>query len=699
MLLALFSSAQEVQWASRVISFSSELSSGEFAAREILGRPDVLPTGGDSPNAWMPANPNDESYVLVGFDKPHKIQQIAIAESFNPTAIYQILAYDTKDNEYLINTFTPRPVNLNGRMLNVFLDQTSYEVHAIKVILRGTAVPGYSGIDAIGIADSKVPVSVSVDVATGISEIITLEKLDNTVNSEYRETRPLVSPDGKILYFSRKNHPENVGGIADPEDIWYAEFDQLLKDWDEAKNIGSPLNNTGANYISSISPDGNSMTVILGNQYQKNEKMKPGVSISTRTSTGWSKPLPLDIVNPFIENNDGDYFLAQNRQILIFAVERFDSYGNKDIYISFQMADGRWTEPLNLGDDINTASNENAPFLASDNETLYFSSGGYSGFGGSDIFISRRLDESWQNWTTPENLGDQINSAEDDIFFNIPPSGQYAYFSRGNTAYDADIYRVQLPIFFQPSPVVTVFGRILDAGTSAPVRARIKYELLPEMADLGYTVSDSLTGEYEMVIPVGSLFRYTVDINGSSLLVDTIDLETMKNYQEINRDIYLDVDKTGRDIAVTTEKPSELADEQGEKLEPVEDAVTISEGVLSIRVAFDFDSYRISQNSYPDLDRIVNLLKNTPTDIIIAGHTCDIGTDSYNMILSKSRARAVFEYLVRKGVDPEKLIVTGYGNERPVDSNQTLEGKKKNRRVEFIRRDQFIRYNYKYENN
>jgi OmpA-OmpF porin, OOP family len=174
--------------------------------------------------------------------------------------------------------------------------------------------------------------------------------------------------------------------------------------------------------------------------------------MTTRTSSGWKNPVRSDIINSFIENNDGDYFLAQNREMLIFAVERFDAFGNKDIYISFQMADGRWTEPLNLGNDINTAGNENAPFLASDNETLYFSSGGLQRFWRFGYFISRRLDESWQNWTTPENLGDQINSAEDDIFFNIPPSGQYAYFSRGNTAYDADIFRVQLPVFSSLHP-------------------------------------------------------------------------------------------------------------------------------------------------------------------------------------------------------------------------------------------------------
>jgi len=694
---------QEVQWAVRVISYSSELSPKEYAADQILGKPDVLPAGGDNPNAWMPADPTKEEFIKVGFDLPQKIQQVAIAESFNPTAIYQLYAYDAQDNEYLMNTFTPRSINLNGRLLNVFFDQTSYEVHAIKLVLRGIMVPGYNGIDAIGITDSKIPISVSVEVVPNISEDIQIDKLDKNVNSEYKETRPIVSPDGQVLYFSRRNHPENVGGIDDPEDIWFSEFDHAINEWMEAQNIGRPLNNPGANFISSISPDGNAMTVILGNQYQKNERMKPGVSISTKSSKGWSKPVPLDMVNPFIENNDGDYFLAQNRKTLIFSVERFDSFGGKDLYVSFQMTDGRWSEPLNLGKDINTTNVENGPFLAADDETLYFSSNGYSGYGAADIYLSRRLDDTWQRWTRPENLGNKINSDEEDIFFNIPPSGQYAYFTKGNTEYDADIYRVELPLFYQPSPVVTLFGKIYNSETLEPVKARIQYAMLPEQTSLGYTISDSITGEYKMVLPAGSKFKYRVDIEEYLLLEDTIDLGPLNNYQEINKDLYIDPDMIRMALSVFVRQSSKMKDAEtigksdDEPFKSMEDAIEINDGVLSVRIQFDFDSYRIKENSFSDLNRILNLLKNTPVDIIIAGHTCDIGNDSYNLILSESRARAVYEYLIKEGVDPEKMAIRGYGETRPLSPNTEQGGREKNRRVEFIRKDQFIRYDAKYE--
>jgi hypothetical protein len=197
---------------------------------------------------------------------------------------------------------------------------------------------------------------------------------------------------------------------------------------------------------------------MLGNRYHKNKDMKPGVSISTINNNGWTDPIPVDINNAFIENNDGHYFLTQSRESLLLSVNRFDTYGRKDIYVSFLLPDGSWSEPLNLGNTINTSNDENSPFLAADNKTLYFSSKGYSGYGGYDVYISRRLDDSWKNWTEPENLGNSINTEEDEIFFNIPPAGEFAYYSKTNTEYDADIYKIQLPLFFKPEPIALMKG-------------------------------------------------------------------------------------------------------------------------------------------------------------------------------------------------------------------------------------------------
>jgi len=697
--------AQDVQWASEVIEFSSELSPKEYSAIQIIGIPNVLPEGGDSPNAWLPSNPNKEEYIKVGFERPARIQQIAVAESYNPSATFQVYTYDGSGNEYLINTFTPRPVPLKGRLLNVLFDLTPYEVHAVKLVINGISVPGYSGIDALAISGSDTPIEVEIVTAPNVADGIDTEKLSDNVNSEYKEMRPLIAPDGKTLYFSRRNHPENVGGTDDDEDIWFSELDEETGEWLEAKNLGEPLNNDGSNFISSVTPDGNSMMVMLGNRYDKNKEMKPGVSVSRKTSSGWTKPEELDITNAFIENNDGHYFLAQNRQTIIMAVERFDSYGGKDIYVTFEQDNGKWSEPLNLGNDINTAHTENSPFLAADDETLYFSSKGYSGYGGADIYMSRRLDDTWQNWTEPENLGADLNSAEDDVFFNIPPSGKYAYYSKSNSEFDADIHRIELPVFFQPSPVIAFKGHIYNSETNEPIEAKIAYILMPENTEVGHTLSDSISGEYEIVLPVGASYKYIVEIDGFSLMEDTVNLMAEKDFREIERDLFVDPLKLQQlaqmQALAANQGQATMGDDQDDtpdagdgKDDKVDDTIELNEGVLSIKVQFNFDSDTIRKNSYADLDRIVNLLKSVPVNVVVAGHTDSTGPDEYNDDLSRRRAKSVFDYFVGKGVVSSKLEVAGYGEKHPLSSNSTLNGRRRNRRVEFIREDQFDKTGY-----
>ena len=149
-------SLQNTQWVSSIIEASSELTPREYSAEQIIGLPNVTPGTGDSPNAWMPFREDREEYVKVGFETPMKIRQIAIAESFNPSAIYQLYVYDKSDNEFLINTFEPRPIELKSRLLHIFFDLTEYEVAAVKIVLHCDAVPGFNAIDAIAAAGSDL---------------------------------------------------------------------------------------------------------------------------------------------------------------------------------------------------------------------------------------------------------------------------------------------------------------------------------------------------------------------------------------------------------------------------------------------------------------------------------------------------------------------------------------------------------------
>lgn len=647
--------AQTVQWASEVIDFSSELTPVQYSASQILGKPNVLPAGGENPNAWTPERANKKEFIKVGFANPLQIRQIAIAESYNPSAIFKVFVYDENDTEYLVNTFSPRAVPLKGRMLNVFIEETPYKVKAVKLEMDGAAVPEYYSIDAIAISDSDIPIIPEISIPEFINPEILKERLSENVNSTYKEYKPLLSPDGKTLYFSRRNHPENVGGEDDPEDIWYSELDEN-GEWKLAQNMGEGLNNDGPNFVSSVTPDGKSVLLVLGNQYLDNGKMAAGVSVSSNASGSWSRPVALNIINDYNYSEKANFFLANNRKVLLMSVMREDSYGGRDLYVSFLQNDSSWTEPLNISNKVNTAGEEASPFLAADDKTLYFSSNGYSGFGGSDIFVTKRLDDTWTNWSEPENLGPTINSQYEDLFFNIPGNSEFAYYSQGVSEEDLDIFRVALPVFKQPESVILVKGKLLDSKTNEPIGAKIIYERLSDGKEIGIAESNPETGAFEILLPAGEIYGIRAEAEGFVAESQNIDLRNYKKDDE------------------------HKMDEMNLFLVPIEKESTV---VLN-NVFFDFDKASLKQESFPELNRVAELLKEREgLNIVISGHTDSTGPESYNLGLSERRARSVRDYLVKKGADEERLAIKYFGETKPTAPNTTVEGRKKNRRVEF----------------
>lgn len=646
--------SQEIQWATKVIEFSSELTSVQFSANQILGRPTALPSGGENPTAWTPSKPNRQEFIKVGFDQPMPVEQIAIGESYNPSTVKEVYVYDTDDKEYLVFTLTPESKPMNSRMLTIFIDKTPYNVSAVKVVFDGKTIEGYFSIDAIGISGSKVPVEAKINVAEDIQEGIIPEKLNDSINSPYKELRPLISPDGKELYFSRRNHPDNIAGTSDEEDIWVSRLDTVTGEWTKAVNLSRPLNNKHPNFVSAITPDGNSVMLVLGNKYNENGKMSAGVSISTRIEDGWSEPKNFEIENDYNYSPKANYFMANNRKVLILAVERDDSYGDRDLYVSFLKEDSTWSEPVSMGPVINSAAEESSPYLAADDKTIYFSSKGFSGYGKDDLFISRRLDDSWTNWTVPQNLGPDINSPDDDQFFMITPSGEYAYYSRGHVNTDLDIYRLKIPVVYKPAPVILVKGKVINAKTNEPITAKIIYEQLDTGVEVGYTNADPTTGEYQILLPAGANYGFLAMKEGFVPLSENIDLQDLKEYKEIERDLYL--------VPMEVGVPFRLNN-----------------------IFFDFDKSVLKKESFPELNRMLELMHENPDMTFeIAGHTDWIGTDEYNFGLSQRRANAVYNYFLKNGIKKERLSPVGYGESRPVATNATDEGRAENRRVELI---------------
>jgi OmpA-OmpF porin, OOP family len=402
---------------------------------------------------------------------------------------------------------------------------------------------------------------------------------------------------------------------------------------------------------------------VLGNQYLKSgKKMLAGMSISTNVNGEWTDPRPVRIDNDYNYNEKSHYFLTNTRKALLMSVEREDSYGDRDLYVSFARNDSAWSEPLNLGKTINTASEEASPFLAADDKTLYFSSKGFSGYGGTDIYRSVRLDDTWTKWSEPENLGAEVNSKFDDLFFNIPSSSEYAYFSKGVAENNVDIFRLKLPVFMLPDPVVTVKGKLIDAKSGNPIGSKIIYESLPDGKEIGVAESNPETGEYEIQLPVGKMYGVRAEAKDHLSSNQNLDLRKIA-YGPIRQDMKL----TPIDMA-----PIEVT--------PIAENATITLN----NIFFDFDKSSLKSESFPELNRVVSLMNERPTmEVEIAGHTDHIGTGEYNMLLSERRAKSVTNYLVGKGIAPKRINTTFFGETRLIDTTNTKEGNRKNRRVEF----------------
>ncbi len=347
--------------------------------------------------------------------------------------------------------------------------------------------------------------------------------------------------------------------------------------------------------------------------------------------------------------------MANNRKVMIMSIERDDTYGYRDIYVSFAQSDGEWTEPKNIGNSVNTASEEAAPFLEEDMETLYFSSSGFAGYGGSDIYVTKRLDDSWTNWTEPENMGSGVNSENDDNYFNIPKIGKYGYLSKEVEEDNADIFRFEKDqLYAEPiPPKVIVKGKVLDSKTGQPLAAVVIIEKLPDGTEVARVNTDPKTGEYQFELDYGSRYGYRAEVDG---------------FIPVNQN--LDLNEAGKEKTISADL----------MMTPIEvEAIVVLNNIF-----FDFDKSELKTSSTPELDRVAGYFKDGQLKAIkVAGHTCDIGTDNYNQGLSKRRAQAVGRYLASRGVEAGKVDVKWYGEAQPAVPNTSEENRIKNRRVEF----------------
>lgn len=275
--------------------------------------------------------------------------------------------------------------------------------------------------------------------------VVKIEKLPGAINSGFIELNPIIDTEADKIYFGRKQHPDNMGGDQDFEDIWVAEYDALNDRWTEPKNTLENLNNEGPNFMCAIAWNDDKRIALLGNVYGKNGKMMNGLSYTENKEDAWEKPEKMKIKEFYTLSDKVDYTISSDFKVIVMSINRADTYGGRDLYVIFQESEGKWSAPVNMGNVLNSEFEDASPFISPDNRFLYFSSRGQDvNYGGSDIFVSVRQDSTWTNWSQPTNLGSMINSKYDEEYFHLPAKGDYAYFTRGVSDKDMDIYRVKI---------------------------------------------------------------------------------------------------------------------------------------------------------------------------------------------------------------------------------------------------------------
>ncbi|MEL7533373.1 MAG: OmpA family protein [Bacteroidota bacterium] len=543
------------------------------------------------------------------------------------------------------------------------------------------------------------------------------KNLGKAVNSRYVENRPVITPDGKRLYFVRTNHPQNNYGGENSEDVWYSDFNADRKIWSYARRLGNDFNLRQFNSLESISPDG-TIALVKG-AYKGKKFIEEGFSICKKEGATWGAPEPLRIKD-YAKMNKGVYSGASlsndGKVLVLFFSEKKDDL-SADLYVSFLQDDVSWSKPVLLGAAINTAHAEVAPFIASDNKTLYFASDRPGGQGGYDIYKTVRENDTWQDWSKPENLGAPINTPGFEAYYVVAASGEFAFMATTDRSYGkSDIVQVKLEDRQKPQPVVLMAGQVLDATNDNPVRALVKFTARPDASASTQVNSSPVDGTYKMTLPYGNTYAIEVTANGYQPYTEEVNLSTASDYEEMLKDLKLQplappvADNTGNDgdssdnnngesvdiEEIVTSATENFTNNDGgvgslEELDPFADSEARSEELFiydpSTKIStlfFDTGKVRVKAASKTELDRMVGLLKENPgTVLMVQGHTDNVGGRSFNQKLSEYRARMVRAYMIANGVAPFRLLFVGFGMDHPAETNATESGRTQNRRVEF----------------
>ena len=477
-------------------------------------------------------------------------------------------------------------------------------------------------------------------------------RLNNSINTDGLEYLPALNAENNMMVFTRRNKRSEK--TWSDEDLYMAELgdDNSFNNVTPLDELNTPLDEGAFCY----SPDGR--ILIFASRDRKEGYGGFDLYISFLKNGKWSKPRNMGskINTRYWESQPT---VANNNRTVYFSSSRPGGYGKKDIWKIEIQEDNTWGDVVNLGPNINTKDDEASPFLHPDNQTLYFRSKGHVGLGDFDIFISRNENG---DWSKAENLGYPINSKGSEGALFIDLKGEYAYYSSDAHSIDQhlDIYKFKLPESIRPKAVSFVKIRVLDSETSLPIEASATItsignnsrQTIKYADEKGYMISTLQKGKYNL----------TVDKPGYIFFSEHIVVEN------------INTSNNAQLIEVLLQKvPEQIEDDYS------------SEPIVLNNIFFASGSAELLSESDFEIKKLTSFLNGMPeVKIQIIGHTDDIGDDKTNQILSEKRAQAVYDALISEGIDPARLSYLGLGESTPIADNNTEEGRRINRRTEFV---------------
>ena len=504
-----------------------------------------------------------------------------------------------------------------------------------------------------------------------------IDNLGSNINSMYPEYSAIITADESALFFtSRRNN--STGGEKDPQDLKF--YEDIYNSaniggvWSAAINPGKPINTDLHDATVGLSPDGQTLLIYKGENGGDIYECK-------KDGNEWSKPDRLTkLINT--ENHESGASFGPDGRTLYFVSNKPGGYGGHDIYMTKKNAKGKWTEPVNLGPVINTEYDEEGVFMHPDGKTLYFGSKGHNTMGGYDIFKSV-FDN--KKWTEPENMGYPVNTPDDDVFFTISGNGVHGYYSSAKAGGfgETDIYMITF--LGEDKPVINNNEDNLLASLTASVSETVIEPTVEiksnKLTLLKGTIIDDISSA-----PIKATIELTDNVkneviagfeSNSATGKYLVSLPSGVNYGiAVKAEGYL-FHSENFDIPASTGYNEIVKDIRMKKIE-------VGNKIVLNNIFFDFDKATLRPESKAELDRLATMLTEMPNlKIEISGHTDNVGAATYNKTLSQNRAKSVVDYLIKNGIAASRLTYKGYGFDQPIASNDNDEGRQKNRRTEF----------------